>query len=308
MNKNNIPKHDELRVPTLEILYEEGRVMTAYEIEPILIEKFGFPKSISSINYDSGRSNIFFNRLKWAISGLFLSGMIDKPKNGLYVISEDGEKLLASKDNAYQKIKKILRERKKEIRNVSNDDSVDVSESEDITPDESLIFSAEKIKENICEEILKTIISKSPRFFENLVIKLLQSLGYGGGVTDSGFVTQYVNDQGIDGIIKEDVLGLGRIHVQAKRYALNNGIGREDIQKFVGALAVAKSNKGVFITTSYFTNNAEEYVNSLNGTVQLALIDGKKLSNYMYDTGLGLKTDKVIKIMSLDSDYWDITE
>lgn len=308
MNKNSIPKHDELRVPTLEILSEEDRVMTAYEIEPILIDKLGFDKSITSINYDSGRSNIFFNRLKWAISGLFLSGMIEKPKNGVYMISGDGKKLLTSEDNAYKRIKQILRERKKEIRKANNDGSVDVSDNEDITPDESLIFSAEKIKENICEEILKTVISKSPRFFENLVVELLQSLGYGGGVTDSGFVTQYANDQGIDGIIREDILGLGRIHVQAKRYALNNGIGREDIQKFVGALAVAKSNKGVFITTSYFTNTAAEYVDGLNGTVQIALIDGKKLSNYMYETGLGMKTDKVIKIMSLDSDYWDIAE
>lgn len=120
-----------------------------------------------------------------------------------------------------------------------------------------------------------------------------------------GIVTRYSNDEGIDGIIKEDVLGLGRIHIQAKRYKQGSNISREEIQKFVGALAVAQSNKGVFITTSKFTKGAKEYVNNLNATTTIVLINGEQLAEYIYDYGLGMQTEKFIEIKKLDSDFWD---
>ena len=115
-------------------------------------------------------------------------------------------------------------------------------------------------------------------------------MGYGGEVKNAGKVTQYTNDGGIDGVIKEDVLGLGRIHIQAKRYNRNNTVSREEIQKFVSALAVAQSNKGVFITTSTYSQCAIAYAASLHGTTTLVLIDGLKLAQYIYDYGLGMQT------------------
>lgn len=132
-------------------------------------------------------------------------------------------------------------------------------------------------------------------------------MGYGGEIENSGEVTQYSNDKGIDGIIKEDVLGFGRIHIQAKRYKRENRIGREDLNKFVGALAGTQSNKGVFITTSSFNKNALEYANSLTG-VTLVLIDGEKLAQYIYEYSLGMQTEQIIEIKKLDSDYWDVME
>jgi restriction system protein len=134
---------------------------------------------------------------------------------------------------------------------------------------------------------------------------LLQAMGYGGEVKNSGLVTQRTNDGGIDGIIKEDILGFGRIHIQAKRYKLDKSIQRGDVQSFVGALAVAQSNKGVFITTSYFSKGAIEYAESLNGTTNVILIDGEKLSQYIYDYGLGMQDDQIIHIKKLDADFWD---
>ncbi len=149
------------------------------------------------------------------------------------------------------------------------------------------------------------ILNKSPREFEKLVVMLLQKMGYGGEVKAAGEVTQYTNDKGIDRIIKEDVLGLGRIHIQAKRYARENTIGRDEVQKFVSALVVAQSNKGVFITTSSYSKGAIEYAENLNGTTTLVLIDGNNLAEYIYQYNLGMQTEQTIEIKKLDSDFWD---
>ncbi len=148
-------------------------------------------------------------------------------------------------------------------------------------------------------------MTKTPTSFEKLVVMLLQKMGYGGEIKNSGLVTKVSNDGGIDGIIKEDVLGLGRIHIQAKRYKMDSCIGREEIQKFVGALAVAQSNKGVFITTSYYSKGALEYVNNLNGSTTIVLIDGKQLAEYIYDYSLGMQVEQTIEIKKLDADFWD---
>ena len=130
-------------------------------------------------------------------------------------------------------------------------------------------------------------------------------MGYGGVIKGAGQVTQQSNDGCIDGIIKEDLLGLGRINIQAKRYKRDNSIGREDIQKFVGALAVAQSNKGVFITTSSYSKSAIEYADNLNGTTNVVLIDGSKLAEYIYDFGLGMQTEQTVIIKRMDSDFWE---
>lgn len=133
-------------------------------------------------------------------------------------------------------------------------------------------------------------------------------MGYGGEIKNSGIVTRLSNDGGIDGIIKEDILGFNHISIQAKRYALNNNVKRNEVQSFVGAVAGTPSKKGVFITTSDFTKGAIEYVESLNGSPTIILINGQQLTDYIYDYGLGLQTEKVLKIMKMDTDYWDAME
>jgi len=153
--------------------------------------------------------------------------------------------------------------------------------------------------------ILSIILSKSPRTFEQLVVDLLQKMGYGGEVKDAAEVTQYSNDKGIDGIIKEDVLGLGRIHIQAKRYARENSVGSREVQEFIGALAVAQSSKGVFITTSAYTKGAREAVANLSGSTKLVLIDGIQLAQYFYEYNLGVQTVETIELKKLDGDFWD---
>lgn len=233
-----------------------------------------------------------------------MAGLVEKPKRGVYKISEKGIELLSTPEKIKSYVKKKLVERdEKKAKNQHVE--LETIEDSDLTPQEKLYDSYENIRQSAYEDILDTIISKSAKEFEHLVVTLLERMGYGGEVKNAGKVTQYTNDGGIDGIIKEDILGLGRIHIQAKRYNRNNTVGREEIQKFVGALAVAQSNKGVFITTSIYSRSAIDYAASLHGSTTLVLIDGKKLAQYIYDYSLGMQTEQVIEIKKMDSDFWD---
>ena len=184
-------------------------------------------------------------------------------------------------------------------------EAIVIAANEELTPQEELNESYENIKQSIQADILATILSKKPQAFERLVVELLQAMGYGGEIKNAGIVTKLSNDGGIDGIIKEDVLGFNHISIQAKRYAAHNHVGRNEVQAFVGAVAGTPSKKGVFITTSDFTKGAIDYVESLNGTPIVILINGEQLTEYMYECGLGLQEERVFKVMKLDRDFWD---
>lgn len=183
--------------------------------------------------------------------------------------------------------------------------SFHVEKDDERTPEEELADSYDRIKQNVQSQILTTVLSKQPQEFERLVVKLLQAMGYGGEIKNSGVVTKLSNDGGIDGVIKEDVLGFNHISIQAKRYSIGNNVQRHEVQSFVGAVAGTPSKKGVFITTSDYTKGAMEYVESLNGSPTIILINGQQLTKYIYDYGLGLQTEKVLKVMKMDMDYWD---
>lgn len=307
----SIPTHDEIRVPALKLLKEKG-VLKLKDFEVPLAEEFNLTHDELIKMYDSGNGPVFYDRISWALSYLNMAGLTKKPKRAYYEITEDGMKALNTPEKVDEYITKKIQQRNQE-KNIISDENTTASNNiddsnDDMTPSETIEISFKKIKNKIYNDILDTIISKSPREFEKLVVALLQKMGYGGEIKDSGEVTQYSNDNGIDGIIKEDVLGFGRIYIQAKRYQRDNKIGREDLNKFVGALAVAQSNKGVFITTSSFNKNAVEYASKLNSTTTLVLIDGEQLAKYIYDYSLGMQTEQIIEIKKLDSDFWDIME
>ena len=307
----SIPTHDEIRVPALKLLKEKG-VLKLKDFEAPLAEEFNLTHDELIKMYDSGNGPVFYDRISWPLSYLNMAGLTKKPKRAYYEITEDGMKALNTPEKVDEYITKKIQQRNQE-KNIISDENTTASNNiddsnDDMTPSETIEISFKKIKNKIYNDILDTIISKSPREFEKLVVALLQKMGYGGEIKDSGEVTQYSNDNGIDGIIKEDVLGFGRIYIQAKRYQRDNKIGREDLNKFVGALAVAQSNKGVFITTSSFNKNAVEYASKLNSTTTLVLIDGEQLAKYIYDYSLGMQTKEIIEIKELDSDFWDSME
>ncbi|WP_413512908.1 restriction endonuclease [Myroides odoratus] len=304
-----IPKHDELRVPILEIL-SDGQQYKLKQFQKPLAERFKLTDEEINEMYPSGNGHVFYDRISWALSYLNMAGLLDKPSRGVYVINMKAKELLKTpeKINYYIDDKMSKREKKKNSGDELINDFRISKIQEDATPSEKLYASFTNIKNAVYDEIIESILSKSPASFERLVVMLLQKMGYGGEVKDSGLVTQISNDGGIDGVIKEDVLGFGRIHIQAKRFNSKLSVGRQDIQGFVGALAVAQSNKGVFITTSYFTQGAKDYVKSLNGATTVVLIDGKDLAEYIYEYGLGMQVEQTIEIKKLDADFWDSFE
>lgn len=298
-----IPKYHEIQLPVLEML-SDGRILKLKDFVEPMAKFFSLTNEEINEKYPSGNGLIFYDRISWALSYLNMAGLLDKPGRGLFKISEKGLTILKAPEKLASFIEKEVQKnykKKKESQQVE----LIAPQNEDLTPQERLYNSFNKIREAIYEEILNTILSKSPSSFEKLVVQLLQKMGYGGEIKDSGLVTKKTNDGGIDGIIKEDVLGFGRINIQAKRYRRDIAIGREEIQKFVGALMVAQSNKGIFITTSYFSKGAIDYVQNLYGNTTVVLMDGNKLAEYIYNYGLGMQVEQLIEIKKMDSDFWD---
>ena len=296
-----IPKHEDIRVPALRLL-SENESLKLNEFELPLAQFFCLSEQDLLQEYESGNRKIFYDRVSWALSYMNMAGLVKKPKRAVYQISDAGVKQLKIPNSINAFIATQIENREPEKR--SKRQGIE-KVSTSLTPQEELYDSFSKIRASVYNEVIDVVLSKTPREFEKLVVMLLQHMGYGGGVKSSGEVTQYSNDKGIDGIIREDVLGLGRIHIQAKRYARENTVSREEVQKFVGALAVAQSNKGVFITTSSYSKGAKEYAENLNGSTNIVLIDGSGLAEYIYEYGLGLQVEQTIKIKKLDSDFWD---
>lgn len=303
-----IPKYNEIEIPALKEL-QKGKVMRAKDLREPLAKYFQLTEEELLARLPSGNGGIFTSRLSWALSYLFIAGLVEKPQRGDYKISEKGLSMLSSRTDReiteFVKEKVSARRSQKATSHKQTNSSSEMKEEDQQTPEESLLDSYDRIKKNIQSQILTTILSKKPQEFERLVVKLLQTLGYGGEVKNSGIVTKLTNDGGIDGVIKEDILGFNHIFIQAKRYALDNKVGRNEVQSFVGAVAGTPSKKGVFITTSDFSKGAIDFVENLNGTPTIILINGQQLAEYIYDYGFGLQTEKVLKVMKMDMDFWD---
>lgn len=308
-----IPPFEEIRIQVLRIL-NSGATLRAKDLRIPLAQHFQLSEEEINAEYISGNGNIFLDRISWALSYLFIAGLVEKPRRGDYRISAKGSEMLAkeSDEQINEFIKNSVQARSsKKSPKTKDEKSLPNSPTalgDEHTPLESLNNSYLNIKQSISSEILATILAKKPKEFERLVVRLLQMMGYGGEVKNSGIVTKLTNDGGIDGIIKEDILGFNHISIQAKRYTPGNNVSRNEVQSFVGAVAVTPSNKGVFITTADYTKGAVDYVNSLNGSPTIILINGQKLTEYIYDHGLGLQTEKVLEIKKMDIDYWDSME
>lgn len=303
----SIPHFDDLRKPILMLL-NDGEVWKKSEFTEPLIKHFNLTKEEASEEYESGNGLILVDRISWALSYFALTGMLDRPKRGYYKLNGLGKSFLNKSNediNIFVKQKMAERQAEKSNQTLLTRDIQDKHPNQNTnTPQEQLYASYETIRQETYDEILDTILTKTPLSFERLVVELLQKMGYGGAVEKAGRVTQYVKDGGIDGEIYEDVLGLGRIHIQAKRYNKASAIGRPDIQSFAGALLGDNANKGVFITTSRFSADAIAYAQNLSNA-RIALIDGQKLAEYIYKYGLGVQVEQTISIKKLDTDYWD---
>ncbi|EHB50690.1 restriction endonuclease [Paenibacillus lactis] len=254
----------------------------------------------------SGRQAVFTNRVGWARTYLMKAGLIEYTRRGycritargLTVINENPKGINISYLKRFPEFSNFHNTGSKEDQSPTSKENV--TENENRTPEENLEYSYLKLREELAHELLTRLKNGTPQFFERVVVELLVKMGYGGSIADAGKAIGRSGDGGIDGMIKEDRLGLDIIYIQAKRW--EGSVGRPEIQKFVGALQGNRARKGVFITTSSYTKEAREYVTHIDSKV--ALIDGEQMAQYMIDHNLGVTTIAIYEEKRIDSDFF----
>ncbi|MCZ8048876.1 MAG: restriction endonuclease [Microcystis aeruginosa K13-05] len=302
-----IPDFQSIMLPLLKIL-ADGKVYKYREIFEALVREFQVTEAERKEMLPSGQQEIFANRVGWAKTYLKKAGLIESPQRATFVISEKGKEILSQNlDHIDTKFLRQFPEFQeftrvnKQNETITLESNLSTSDQEQ-NPEELLENSYQEIRQALATDLLSILRKLSPDAFEKLVVELLVKMGYGGSIRDAGKAVGKSGDQGIDGIIKEDRLGLDIIYIQAKRWADNNAVGRPEIQKFVGALAGQGAKKGIFITTSYFTQEALEY--APRNEIKIVLIDGEELSQLMIDYNLGVSTQKIYEIKRIDHDYF----
>lgn len=300
-----IPDFQTLMLPLLKFTADGVEHKAKEAIEALAIE-FALSPSERTELLPSRRALLFDNRLAWALFHMKKAGLIESPRRGVFHITQRGMELLAEKPSGISL--KLLEQFPDflEFRATSNKNKDEVKSSlpEDATeqtPEEALEIAHQGIRQALGQELLSRILTCSPVFFEELVVELLVAMGYGGSRRDAGERVGQSGDGGIDGIIKEDRLGLDTIYIQAKRWQGN--VGRPEIQKFVGALQGQRARKGVFITTSSFTADASDYTSRID--TKVVLIDGQQLANLMMDFDVGVSVASTYAVKRIDSDYFE---
>lgn len=298
-----IPDYQSIMLPFL-MLVADGNEHKISELNDRLVDHFELTEDERKALLPSGNQEVMRNRVGWARTYLKKSLLIQSPRRGVFVITDRGKSVLAGKPERIDV--KFLRQFEEflEFQNASKKPSEQSAETtaSDQTPIESIEQAHDELKNELASEVLDTVKQASPQFFEHLVVKLLQAMGYGGWSTESGSATQYSADGGIDGVINEDPLGLETIYLQAKRYS-EGTIGRPAVQSFAGALDMKRAKKGVFITTSKFSSDAIAFVEMIEK--KIVLIDGERLARLMVANNLGVSVRDTYQLKVLDSDFFD---
>jgi len=301
-----IPDFQTLMLPLLE-LASDGKSHNRKEAAEKLAQQFNLTEDERTLLLPSGRDVLFSNRIGWAMMHLRKAKLLDTPKRGLFTISRQGTDVLERKPlridmKFLEQFPEYMEFRDNNKDEQNSTPSTPQQLNIEQTPEEQLDQAYQILRKELAQEVLTRVLSCSPTFFEHLVVELLVRMGYGGSMRDAGERIGKSGDGGIDGIIKEDRLGLDAIYIQAKRWQ-DSSVGRPEIQKFVGALQGQRANKGVFITTSSFTADAKDYVAHLN--TKVVLIDGKTLANMMIDFDVGVSVATTYALKRIDSDYFD---
>jgi restriction system protein len=301
-----IPDYQSLMLPLLKLVADKQEHKYRDLIENLATE-FQVTDEERKELLASGNQAIFDNRVGWAKTYLKKAGLLDSPKRATFVITQIGLDTL--KKNPDRVDAKYLRQFPAflEFQNASRNDNdseeeIVIVETNEQTPEENLDKAYQRIRKSLASELLNRVVDLSPTFFERLVVELLVKMGYGGSIKDAGKAIGKSGDEGIDGTIKEDKLGLDIIYIQAKRWRPGNVVGRPELHKFVGALAGQGAKKGIFITTSNFTKEALEY--TPKNETKIVLIDGEQLAQLMIDYNLGCTTQQIYELKKIDSDYF----
>jgi restriction system protein len=302
-----VPDYQTLMLPLLRLTADSQEHTLAQAVE-VLAQQFDLSEAERNEMLPSGGQLKIFNRIGWARSYMAKAGLLEAVGRGRFKITPRGVALLKTKPvkidvNLLNQYPEFVEFRTgtasvKSISESKNGAELNVAQE---TPQESLESSYQTLHRQIAEDLLEKISKSSPRFFEKLVVDLLVAMGYGGSRKDAGQAIGKSGDDGIDGIIKEDRLGLDAVYVQAKRWKAT--VGRPDVQSFAGSLEGHRARKGVFITTSQFSGDAKEYVNRIEK--KIILIDGELLSSLCIEFGIGVEPVIAYTIHRIDVDYFE---
>jgi restriction system protein len=297
-----VPGYEDLMLPLLQLAgdgqeHKFGQAMTA------LAERMQISQEDQDALLPSGTQTRFYNRFCWAVSYLQKSLLLEKPGRGRFRIAARGRDVLADPpqriDNEFlEKYPEFIEFRSKRRLVVADPTSAEPSNT---TPEERLEGAYKEIREALADEVLTRARDGTPKFFERLVVDLLVAMGYGGSRADAAQVVGRSGDEGVDGVIKEDRLGLDMVYVQAKKW--EGPVGPGEIDKFVGSLSRKKAHKGVFITTGSFTSGARDAARE--AAVKIVLIDGEQLAQLMIDHGVGVTDSRSYVVKKMDNDYFD---
>jgi restriction system protein len=298
-----IPGFQDIMLPLLQSM-ADGIEHSNSELTATVGKKMNLSNEDMEALLPSGAQTTFGNRVGWALTYLKKAGLIEATRRAHVAILDSGKKLLQDAPpridvkflRRYEGIVEFLGTAAPKAAVSGNEEA-----ESDETPEEAIEKAYSLLRRKLEAELIAKVKTCTPSYFEKIVVKLLVDMGYGGSLADAGKAVGKSGDEGIDGIIKEDKLGLDVIYIQAKRW--EGVVGRPEIQKFVGALAGQRANKGVFITTSSFSNDATAYANGVQQKV--ILIDGKQLAVLMIDHGLGVSTGSKFELKKIDNDFFE---
>jgi restriction system protein len=300
-----IPDYQSLMLPLLRQVSDRKEHKYRDIIEDLAIQ-FQVTEEERKELLASGNQAIFDNRVGWAKTYLKKAGLLESPKRAIFIITPLGLEILNKDpdriDSKYLKQFPSFLEFINATKHDSGPEEAIIIEQSERTPEENLDKAYRDIRKSLASELLSRVVDLSPTFFERLVVELLVKMGYGGSIKDAGKAIGRSGDEGIDGTIKEDRLGLDIIYIQAKKWRPGNVVGRPELHKFVGALAGQGAKKGIFITTSSFTREAIEY--TPKNETKIVLIDGEQLTQLMIDFNLGCTTHQIYEIKRIDNDYF----
>jgi restriction system protein len=301
-----VPDYQSLMRPVLECA-AEGEVRIG-DVVDLLGERLGVSQEDQEELLPSGKQTRFSNRVHWAKSYLKQAGLVKVTKRAHFIITERGKQALADTsaniNNAYLEQFDEFKEFKSRTKEAANDDVFEPSATDDTaTPDEVLRAAHQKINAALSAELLDRVREATPVFFENLIVELLLAMDYGGTSEDAGKALGKSGDDGVDGVIDQDPLGVDQIYIQAKRYADSNTIGAGAIRDFFGALNLKKAQKGIFVTTSSFSSSAIKTAKDLG--MRIVLIDGVQLARLMIRYNIGCRDEEVLHLRKVDEDFFE---
>ena len=304
-----VPDYQSLMLPLLEFARARSDEVSTDEAVEALAAELGLTEADLREMLPSGVQTTFANRVGWAATYMKKAGLLEPTRRGYYRITQRGQDLLKEKP---PKIDVRLLQRYPEFKEFQQlrgtrgggrgAGAKGPAEGVAVTPSEALESAYENLRHELAVELLAKLKKSSPAFFERIVVELLVKMGYGGSRADAGKAIGRTGDGGIDGIIKEDKLGLDVVYIQAKRWE-TNAVGKPEVMQFAGALAAQHAVKGIFITSSRFTDDARRYVSQMGS--KIVLIDGEQLSELLIEHDVGVSTVSLYPVKKIDVDYFD---